>query len=311
LDALVVAECAKAAGLPDGVVNVITADREESARLVSSRGVDKISFTGSVAVGRQILAAAAANMTRTTIELGGKSAAILLDDADLEQALSTVAPLTMPFAGQICFAQTRILAPRARLAEVADRYASIVRTWKLGDPWDDTTEMGPVLNRRQMDSVLGYIDGGLAEGARLVTGGKRAAGFERGFFIEPTVFTDVLPEMAIAREEIFGPVVIVQPYDDIEDAVRLANDTDFGLSGTIFSSDPERAYRVACRIRSGQIGVNRLELIPSIPFGGFKQSGIGREGGLEGLEEYLETKAVFMPAISAGPIQSNHRGIIP
>jgi acyl-CoA reductase-like NAD-dependent aldehyde dehydrogenase len=162
-----------------------------------------------------------------------------------------------------------------------------------------------------MDSVLGYIDGGLAEGARLVTGGKRAAGFERGFFIEPTVFTDVLPEMAIAREEIFGPVVIVQPYDDIEDAVRLANDTDFGLSGTIFSSDPERAYRVACRIRSGQIGVNRLELIPSIPFGGFKQSGIGREGGLEGLEEYLETKAVFMPAISAGPIQSNHRGIIP
>jgi acyl-CoA reductase-like NAD-dependent aldehyde dehydrogenase len=311
LDALVVAECAKAAGLPDGVVNVITADREESARLVSSRGVDKISFTGSVAVGRQILAAAAANMTRTTIELGGKSAAILLDDADLAQALSTVAPFTMPFAGQTCFAQTRILAPRTCLVEVAERYASIVRTWKLGDPWDETTQMGPVLNRRQMDRVLSYIDSGLAEGARLVIGGKRAAGFERGFFIEPTVFTDVLPEMTIAREEIFGPVVTIQPYDSVEDAVRIANDTDFGLSGTIFSSDPERAYRVACRIRSGQIGVNRLELIPSIPFGGFKQSGIGREGGLEGLEEYLETKAVFMPAISAGPIQSNHRGIIP
>jgi aldehyde dehydrogenase (NAD+) len=296
LDALVLAECVEEAGFPKGVVNVITAGPDESARLVRSRGIDKISFTGSVSVGRQIAAAAALNMTHATMELGGKSAAILLDDADLSQALSTLAPFTMPFAGQICFAQTRILVPRTRMADVADRFASIVRAWKLGDPWDETTQMGPVLNRRQMDRVLGFIDSGLGEGAQLVTGGKRAAQFERGFFIEPTVFTNVLPEMAIAREEVFGPVVTIQPYDSVEDAIHLANDTEFGLSGTVFGSDVEHAYRVACRIRTGQIGVNRLELVPSIPFGGFKLSGIGREGGREGLEEYLETKAIFMSA---------------
>ncbi|MFB7285987.1 aldehyde dehydrogenase [Actinacidiphila glaucinigra] len=295
LDALVIAECAEAAGLPPGVVNVITADREESRALVASPGVDKISFTGSVPTGRAVARTALERFARVTLEMGGKSAAILLDDVDLPDALDTLTPLTMPFAGQVCFAQTRILAPRSRISEVVAAYADRVRLLKVGDPWNRTTQVGPLLNARQLRRVLGYIDSGRREGARVVTGGGRSPGHEHGHYVLPTVFADVEPAMTIAREEIFGPVVTVQAYKNVDEAVALADATAFGLSGSVHGADPERAYRVARRVTSGQLSVNGFELAPSVPFGGRKSSGLGREGGPEGLEAYLETKAVFMP----------------
>ncbi|BEU23999.1 aldehyde dehydrogenase family protein [Paraburkholderia sp. 22B1P] len=295
LDALIIAECAAAAGLPPGVLNVITAGRDEGAQLVQSRDVDKISFTGSVATGQWIARAAADRLARVTLELGGKSAAILLDDVDLPAALAALTPFTMPFSGQICFAQTRILAPRARHDEVVSAYAEIISKLKLGDPREADTRIGPVLNAVQRDRVRGYIERGIGEGARLVLGGTGNGGFERGYFVEPTVFADVTPHMTIAQQEIFGPVVSILPYDDIDDAVRIANDTPYGLSGSVYSRDVERAYAVACRVQSGHIGINGIELAANVPFGGFKLSGVGREGGREGLEAYLETKAVFMP----------------
>ncbi|MBS7544883.1 aldehyde dehydrogenase [Ancylobacter oerskovii] len=296
VEGLILAECAAEAGLPRGVINVVTADRPESAYLVASPDIDKISFTGSVAAGRMIGLGAADRMARTTLELGGKSAAIILDDADLSAALPALAPFTMLFSGQICFSQTRILAPRSRFDEVVDAYAGIVRKLRLGDPWDRQTQIGPVVNARQRDRILGFIDEGVSEGARVVLGGGRPDGFDRGFFVEPTVFVDVQPQMTIAREEIFGPVVTVHAYDDEDEAIRLANDSDLGLSGSVYSRDGERAYRLARRIRTGQVGINGVELAPSVPFGGFKSSGLGREGGPEGLEAFLETKAIFMPA---------------
>ncbi|MCB4769460.1 aldehyde dehydrogenase [Ancylobacter sp. Lp-2] len=295
VEGLILAECAMEAGLPPGVLNVVTADRPESAYLVASPEVDKISFTGSVAAGRQIGLSAADRMARVTLELGGKSAAIFLEDVDLAAALPALAPFTMPFAGQICFAQTRILAPQSRLDEVVAAYAGIVGTLRLGDPWDRQTQVGPVLNARQRDRVLGYIAEGRDEGARIVLGGGQPAGFNRGYFIEPTVFVDVTPQMAIAREEIFGPVVTVQGYADEEEAIQIANDSELGLSGSVYGRDVEHAYEIACRIRTGQVGINGMELAPSVPFGGYKSSGLGREGGPEGLEAFLETKAVFMP----------------
>jgi acyl-CoA reductase-like NAD-dependent aldehyde dehydrogenase len=230
-----------------------------------------------------------------TLELGGKSAAILLDDVDLPSALAALTPFTMPFSGQICFAQTRILAPRARHDEVVSAYAEIISKLKLGDPRETDTRIGPVLNAVQRERVRGYIEQGISEGAQLVLGGTGNGGFGKGYFVEPTVFAHVTPDMTIAQQEIFGPVVSILPYDDIDDAVRIANDTPYGLSGSVYSSDVERAYALACRIQAGHIGINGVELAANVPFGGYKLSGVGREGGREGLEAYLETKAVFMP----------------
>lgn len=296
LEALIIAECAAAAGLPPGVINVITADREESAQLVASPDIDKISFTGSVDTGRAIAKVAAERMARVTLELGGKSAAILLDDIDLPDALAALAPFTMPFSGQICFSQTRIIAPRSRIDEVVDTYSAMMSGLTVGDPRDPATQVGPVLNARQYSRVLDFIGKGIDEGATKVIGGGRSPGFGKGHFIDPTVFTDVTVDMTIAREEIFGPVVAILAYEDLDDAVRIANHSSFGLSGSVFGRDAERAYDVACRIRSGHIGVNGLELAANVPFGGYKLSGIGREGGPEGLEAFLETKSILMPA---------------
>jgi acyl-CoA reductase-like NAD-dependent aldehyde dehydrogenase len=295
-DALVIAECAHAAGLPPGVVNVITADREQSEQLVASADVDKISFTGSVAVGQRIAAVASARMAHLTLELGGKSAAILAEDVDLPDALRTLVPFTMPFAGQICFAQTRILAPLARYEEVVGAYAAAMAAIKVGDPWAPDTRMGPVLNARQYGRVLDCMELGVKQGARVFLGGRPSAGFSKGHYIDPTIFADVTADMAIAREEVFGPVVAVLPYRDIDEAVALANDTDYGLSGSVFTRNAEQGYRIARRIRTGQVGVNAVELAPNVPFGGYKLSGIGREGGVEGLEAFLQTQAVFMPS---------------
>ncbi|WP_036516464.1 aldehyde dehydrogenase [Nevskia soli] len=293
LDLLLLAECAEAVGIPPGVVNVITADREAGAYLVAQRGIDKVSFTGSTAAGKQIARVCIDRMARFTLELGGKSAAILLDDVDLATILGGLAPFTMPFSGQICFAQTRIIAPRKRLDEIVQAYAGAMSGLVVGDPWSEATHLGPLSSARQLDRTIGYVERAVAEGARLVTGGKRSGHLDRGYYFQPTVFADVTADMTIAREEVFGPVVSVIAYDDVEDAIRLANDSDFGLSGTVFSSDPERGYQVARRIKTGNIGVNGLEMAPNIPFGGYKQSGVGREGGPEGLEAFLETKAVY------------------
>jgi len=295
LDALVLAECAHEAGLPPGVFNVITADRDVGSHLVDSPKVDKVSFTGSTSAGKQIGAACLARMARFTLELGGKSAAVVLDDADLMATLPALVPFSMPFAGQICFAQTRILLPRSRYDEFLGAYVAAVSGMVVGDPWDDATHVGPLSTAAQLERVLRYIEQGKKEGARLMTGGTRSRQFERGYFVEPTVFADVTPDMTIAREEIFGPVVSVMVYEDVEDAIRIANATDFGLSGTVFTSDRTWGYDVARRIKTGNVTINGLEMAPNVPFGGFKQSGIGREGGPEGLDAFLEYQAIYLP----------------
>ncbi|NPT47954.1 aldehyde dehydrogenase family protein [Paraburkholderia sp. 1N] len=297
-DALVVAECAHEAGLPPGVLNVITADANGGAHLVAKREVDKVSFTGSTATGKVIARTCADRLARVTLELGGKSAAIVLDDAELNPTLAALVPFTMPFSGQICFAQTRILVPRSREREFVEAYSVIIGGLKVGDPWDMTTQIGPLASRRQLERVIGYIEAGRNEGAQITTGGGRSSQHDQGFFVEPTVFASVTSEMTIAREEIFGPVVSIIAYDDVDQAVALANDTDFGLSGTVFTSDVERGYATARRIRTGNVSVNGLEMAPNVPFGGFKQSGIGREGGPEGLSAFLEDQAIYLPAAS-------------
>lgn len=294
LDALILAECAEAAGLPPGVFNVVPADREAGDHLIRDTRVAKVSFTGSTGAGRHIAAVCADRVARVSLELGGKSAAIICDDADLAAAIPALTPVSMPFSGQICFAQTRILVPETRHDEIVEAYRAAVESIKVGDPWDPEVGLGPLSMRRQQERVLDYIEVGRREGARLVTGGRRGP-FNQGFFVEPTIFADVTPDMRIAQEEIFGPVVSIMRYRDDDDAVRIANHTDFGLSGTVFTSDVARGERLARGIRTGNVSVNALQLEPSVPFGGYKQSGLGREGGPEGLEPFLETKAIYLP----------------
>ncbi|HEX6999476.1 MAG TPA: aldehyde dehydrogenase [Gammaproteobacteria bacterium] len=293
IDAYILAECIEAAGLPPGVFNVIPAGRETGDYLIRHAGIDKISFTGSTAAGKHIAAAAAERLARASFELGGKSAAIVLEDADMNQVLQSLVPFSMPITGQVCFSLTRVLAPERRRDEVLDAYVTAVKQVKVGDPQDPATQMGPLAMARQLERVQGYIDKGKQEGARLVIGGGRPAGFDRGYFVEPTVFADVDQGMTIAREEIFGPVVSVISFKDVDDAVRKANDTVYGLHGAVYTADPERGYEIARRMRSGSVTVNGMIVDPKMPFGGFKQSGIGREGGPEGLELYFEIKTIY------------------
>jgi acyl-CoA reductase-like NAD-dependent aldehyde dehydrogenase len=294
LDALILAECAEAAGLPPGVFNVVPADREAGDHLIRNPRVDKVSFTGSTAAGRHIGAVCADRVARVSLELGGKSASIICDDADLSAAIPALTPVSMPFSGQICFAQTRVLVPESRHDEVLDAYRTAVESIKLGDPWDPEVGMGPLAMRRQQERVLDYIAVGRQEGAKLVTGGGRGQ-FNQGFFVEPTIFDDVTSDMRIAQEEIFGPVVSIIRYRDDEDAIRIANDSQFGLSGTVFTGDVARGERIARGVRTGNVSVNGLQIEPFAPFGGYKQSGLGREGGPEGLEPFLETKTIYLP----------------
>ena len=295
LDALLLAECVEAADVPAGVVNVVPAGREVGNGLISDPRIDKVSFTGSTDAGRHIARVCADRLARVSLELGGKSASILCEDADIEQWMASLAPFTMPFSGQICFAQTRILVPRSRHDEFLDAYVAGVESLKIGDPWYPETQIGPVSMARQRDRVLDYIRVGQREGARVATGGGPAAGFDRGYFIAPTIFDRVTNDMRIAREEIFGPVVSVIGYADDDEAVAIANDSDFGLSGSVFSKDVARAEAIARRIRTGHISVNGFNLDVGAPFGGFKQSGLGRESGPEGLAGFLETKSMFLP----------------
>jgi acyl-CoA reductase-like NAD-dependent aldehyde dehydrogenase len=296
LDALVLAECIAASGVPDGVYNVVPADREIGNQLISDSRVDKVSFTGSTAAGRHIATVCADRLARVSLELGGKSAAILCEDADFGAWMQSVSPFTMPFSGQICFSQTRILVPQSRQDEFVEAYVGGVRGLKIGDPWSPETQIGPVSMARQRDRVLDYIEIGQREGARLVAGGGPPASFSRGYYIEPTVFDHVTSDMRIAREEIFGPVVSIIGYGSDEEAIEIANDSDYGLSGSVYSADVARAEAIARQVRTGHISINGFNLDAVAPFGGYKKSGLGRESGPEGLAAFLELKAMFLPA---------------
>ncbi|WP_405970787.1 aldehyde dehydrogenase [Streptomyces sp. NBC_00988] len=292
LTARLIGEFAAEAGLPEGVLSVLAAPTEVSEFLVAHPQVDKVSLTGSVAAGRQVMAACAANLTPVTLELGGKSPAVIADDIPLDRVLPTLLPAFFMYSGQICVALTRLLVPAHRHDEVVDAVVAGLSALRVGAPDDPETVIGPLGTRAQYEKVLRYIEYGKAEGAKLVLGGGRPAGLDRGYYLEPTVFTGVTPEMRIAREEIFGPVLSVITYSDIDDAVRIANSTEYGLAGTVYAEDEELARSVAGRIRSGSVAINCFGPSLFAPFGGYKHSGIGRENGVEGITEFLQTKSI-------------------
>lgn len=300
ISAFAFAEICMEAGLPAGVLNIVPAGREVSESLVRHPGVDKISFTGSTAAGRKIGAICGENLTRCTLELGGKSAAIILDDADLDTTMPELLSAATMNNGQACVAQTRILASRKRYDEVVDALTEAVGAMVVGDPASFETGVGPLISEAQRERVEGYIEAGRNEGARITTGGGRPSGLdgglENGWFVEPTVFADVDNSMKIAQEEIFGPVLATIAYDDPADAVRIANESDYGLSGSVWCSDVDAGADIARGVRTGTYSINSFAMAWGSPFGGYKNSGIGRELGPEGLEEYLEFKTISFPA---------------
>jgi aldehyde dehydrogenase (NAD+) len=299
-EAYIVAEIAQAIGLPPGVLNVLTADREVSELLVRDPRVDKITFTGSTAAGRKIASICGERIARVTLELGGKSAAVILDDMDLGVAAATLAAAECAVTGQVCASLTRIVVSRSRHDELVDALASEFSRIRVGDPFDPSTQMGPLAMRRQRDRVEGYIALGVADGATLATGGGRPKDLERGWFVEPTVFGNVDNSSTIAQEEIFGPVLSVIPADGERHAVAIANDTIYGLNASVFTNDVDRAREVAGQLRSGTVGHNNFRSDFGMAFGGFKQSGIGREGGVDGLLPFLETKTVILEGRPSG-----------
>jgi aldehyde dehydrogenase (NAD+) len=296
-DAFRLAEIFTEAGLPKGVLSVVPAGREASEHLVTHAGVDKITFTGSGVGGKRIGGLCGERLKRCTLELGGKSAAIILDDADLSTTIPTLLPNAIMNNGQACIAQTRILAPRGRYDEVVDAVVAGVAAMKVGDPMDPETEVGPVVAERQRARIEGYMDSGREEGATVAIGGGRPAAFSKGWYVEPTVFTQVDNKMKIAQEEIFGPVLVVIPYDGDEQAVEIANDSNYGLCGSVWTGDNDRGLGVARQVRTGTYMLNAPVPIDfTTPFGGFKESGVGREFGPEGLDSFLEKKSISLPA---------------
>jgi acyl-CoA reductase-like NAD-dependent aldehyde dehydrogenase len=294
LNAFVLAEVIDAVGLPAGVFNLVTGlGPVVGEALAVHPEVDMMSFTGSTAAGKRVSELASASVKRVALELGGKSPNVVLDDAPLDKAIPDALGKAFLNSGQTCSALTRLLVPREKLAEVEALAKTAAEGFTVGDPRESTTMLGPLVSERQRERVRGYINKGIDEGAKLVTGGAEAPdGLETGYFVRPTVFSEVTPEMTIHREEIFGPVLSIEPYDDEDDAIRIANDTVYGLAGGVWSADPARAKRVARRIRAGQIEINGGAFNPNAPFGGFKQSGNGREYGSFGLEEFLEVKSL-------------------
>jgi aldehyde dehydrogenase (NAD+) len=294
LDANLLAEMVAELDLPPGVVSVLPGGRAVGEQLVGHTGVDKVSFTGSTAVGRQVAATCGAALKRVSLELGGKSAAVVLDDADPAAVAKGIHVAALVNSGQTCVAQSRVLVPESRHDELVDALAAMVDGLTVGDPGDKATDIGPLVAQRQQQRVRGYLDVGVEEGARLVRGGPELPdGVDRGWYVRPTLFAGVDNRMRIAQEEIFGPVLTVVPYRDEDEAVRLANDSDYGLSGSVWTADSERGMAIARRVRTGSFGVNQpYGMDPAAPFGGTKASGIGRELGPEGLDEYLETKAI-------------------
>jgi acyl-CoA reductase-like NAD-dependent aldehyde dehydrogenase len=297
LSAFVLAEAAAEVGLPAGVLNVVTGlGRAAGEALVAHPDVDLVSFTGSTAAGRRVAALAAEGIKRVTLELSGKSPSIVLDDADLGDAVHASVRQCMLNSGQTCIAWSRLLVPRHLHDQAAEMAAGVVDAYVVGDPLDDSTTLGPVATAAHRDRIRAAIAGGVAEGATLVAGGAEPpAGADRGWFVRPTVFAGVDNRMAVAREEVFGPVLAVLPYDGEDEAVRVANDSIYGLSAGVFSGDRDRAVGVARRLRAGMVDVNGGGFNLLAPFGGFKQSGYGRELGRHGLEAYLETKSLQFP----------------
>jgi acyl-CoA reductase-like NAD-dependent aldehyde dehydrogenase len=294
LNAFILAEVIESVGLPAGVFNLITGFGPVVGEAIAAHpGVDFVSFTGSTRAGKRVSELASASVKPVAMELGGKSPNVILDDADLSKAVPDGVAKCFLNSGQTCSALTRMLVPREKLAEAEQIAAATAEAFTPGDPFDESTRLGPVVSETQRERVRGYIEKGIAEGAKLVTGGAEAPeGLDRGYFVQPTVFSEVTPEMTIAKEEIFGPVLVIQPYDSEDDAVAIANDTEYGLAGGVWSADPERAISVARRIRTGQIEINGGAFNPLAPFGGYGQSGHGRENGRYGLEELLQVKSL-------------------
>jgi aldehyde dehydrogenase (NAD+) len=294
LNAFVLAEIIDQVGVPDGVFNLVTGyGPVVGEALAAHPGVDMISFTGSTRAGRRVSQVAAQTVKKVALELGGKSPNVVLEDADFQRAIADGVSKCFLNSGQTCSALTRMLVPRARLSEAEQIAAAAAQRFTPGDPFTPETRLGPLVSDTQLERVRGYIRKGLEEGAKLVTGGDEPPeGFEQGYFVKPTVFSEVTPEMTVAREEIFGPVLALMPYDDEEDAVRIANASDYGLAGGVWSGDEEHAKRIARRIRTGQVEINGGAFNPVAPFGGYKQSGHGRELGRFGLEEFLTVKAL-------------------
>ncbi|HVS67453.1 MAG TPA: aldehyde dehydrogenase [Mycobacteriales bacterium] len=295
IDSLMLGGLLVEAGVPEGVISVVPADRAVSEYLVTHPGIDKVSFTGSTAAGRRVGSLATERLKRVSLELGGKSAAILLDDVDLASSAFMIAFSGLMNSGQACVAQTRILAPRNRYDEITEAITEAAKMFVVGDPADPATQLGPLVAERQRDRVEGYIEKGKAEGARLVLDGTRPAGLDTGWYVAPTVFADVDNKMTIAQEEIFGPVLSLLPYDTEEEAVAIANDSDFGLAGSVWTQDVDHGYEIATKVRTGTYGINWYAFDMGSPFGGYKCSGIGREDGPEGLAAFCELKSILMP----------------
>jgi aldehyde dehydrogenase (NAD+) len=294
LEAYIIAQCAHDIGLPAGVLNLACAAAETSSYLANNALVDKVTFTGSVATGQAIAQSCGSRIARVSLELGGKSAAIVLDDANLSDVAVLLVKGICSLSGQNCAVLSRVLVHRERQGELVDEMRKIATLIVPGHPLDDHTEMGPVATRKQFDRVMEYIRVGIAEGAVLETGGKSPPELKNGFYIEPTIFSGVTSKMRIAQEEIFGPVICVMPFDTLNEAIAIANDSEFGLSGAVFTKNNGLAYQVARKLRTGTVAQNGAKADFGIGFGGFKKSGIGREGGLQGLKAFLETKTLLL-----------------
>jgi acyl-CoA reductase-like NAD-dependent aldehyde dehydrogenase len=299
LDSVVLAECIAEAGVPDGVLNLVPGGRDIGAYIVTHPGIDKVAFTGSTAAGRTIAEQCGRLLRPVTLELGGKSAAIILDDADLTDAAEALFGATLLNNGQTCILGTRVLAPRERYDEIVAVFSGLAGAMKVGDAMDPETQIGPMASRTHRDRVMGYIEKGKEQGARVAQGGGAPEGLDKGWFVEPTVFADMDNDFTIAREEIFGPVLSVIPYDGGDDAaIAIANDSNYGLGGSVWTSDPDRALSVAKRVQTGSIGINHYMIDPAGPFGGVKDSGMGRELGPEGLAAYQQLQSIY---VTPGP----------
>ncbi|MET9215670.1 MULTISPECIES: aldehyde dehydrogenase [unclassified Nocardia] len=295
LSAYLLAEIFEQAGLPAGVLNVVVAGREVSEHLVRHPGIDKVSFTGSTAAGRRIAAICGEDLRRVTLELGGKSAAVLLDDADLDAAVPVIRALSLRNSGQVCSNKTRIVVARSLRDDLYDRLRDMIGSMPVGDPFDPATEVGPLVSRAQRDRVEGYIAAARDAGTQVLAGGGRPEGLDRGWFVQPTIFADVDPNARIAQEEVFGPVLTVHTFDTEAEAIEIANNSNYGLNGSVFAADPARALAVARHIRTGTVELNGTPAGFFAPIGGFKNSGIGREAGIEGFDAYVELKSYGLP----------------